>query len=122
VQDRVTAWAAAWSAKSFGQYAGFYAPAFEPADGSSRASWAQQRERRIAASKRVQVEVKNLKLREEGSDVLFAEFEQSYTSDTYSDVTQKSLKWIKVDGQWLIARETVQAPANGKHVRQKEGT
>jgi adhesin transport system outer membrane protein len=50
VQDRVTAWAAAWSAKSFGQYAGFYAPAFEPADGSSRASWAQQRERRIAAS------------------------------------------------------------------------
>jgi adhesin transport system outer membrane protein len=122
VQDRVTAWAAAWSAKSFGQYAGFYAPAFEPADGSSRASWAQQRERRIAASKRVQVEVKNLKLREEGSDVLFAEFEQSYTSDTYSDVTQKSLKWIKVDGQWLIARETVQAPANGKPVRQKEGT
>jgi hypothetical protein len=66
--------------------------------------------------------VKNLKLREEGSDVLFAEFEQSYTSDTYSDVTQKSLKWIKVDGQWLIARETVQAPANGKPVRQKEGT
>jgi hypothetical protein len=54
--------------------------------------------------------------------VLFAEFEQSYTSDTYSDVTQKSLKWIKVDGQWLIARETVQAPANGKPVRQKEGT
>jgi adhesin transport system outer membrane protein len=122
VQDRVTAWAAAWSAKSFGQYAGFYAPAFEPADGSSRASWAQQRERRIAASKRVKVEVKNLKLREEGSDVLFAEFEQSYTSDAYSDVTQKSLKWIKVDGQWLIARETVQAPANGKPVRQKEGT
>jgi adhesin transport system outer membrane protein len=122
VQDRVTAWAAAWSAKSFGQYAGFYAPAFEPADGSSRASWAQQRERRIAASKRVKVEVKNLKLREEGSDVLFAEFEQSYTSDAYSDVTQKSLKWIRVDGQWLIARETVQAPANGKPVRQKEGT
>ena len=122
VQDRVTAWAAAWSAKSFGQYAGFYAPAFEPADGSSRANWAQQRERRIAASKRVKVEVKILKLREEGSDVLFAEFEQSYTSDAYSDVTQKSLKWIKVDGQWLIARETVQAPANGKPVRQKEGT
>ena len=114
VQERVAAWAAAWSSKSFALYAGFYAPSFESADGSSRASWAQQREQRLAAAKRIQVEVKNLKLKEVGNDMLLAEFEQHYSSDNYSDVTQKELKWVKVGGQWLIARETTRPAASAR--------
>ncbi|MBN8474542.1 TolC family outer membrane protein [Sulfuritalea sp.] len=114
VQERVVAWAAAWSSKSFALYAGFYALSFEPADGSSRASWAQQREQRLAAAKRIQVEVRNLKLKEVGNDMLLAEFEQHYSSDNYSDVTLKELKWVKVGGQWLIARETTRPAATAR--------
>ena len=121
LQERVTAWAAAWSAKSFSLYAGFYAPSFEPADGSSRASWAKQREQRLAAPKRVQVEVRNLKLKEVGSDMLLAEFEQHYSSDSYSDVTLKSLTWVKAGGQWLIQRETARPAGAAAAVRQKDG-
>jgi hypothetical protein len=121
VQDRVTAWAAAWSAKSFDLYAGFYATSFAPADGSSRASWAKQRERRLAMAKQVQVEVRNLKLKDGGNDVLLAEFEQRYSSDSYSDVTLKELKWIKVGSQWLIERETVRPADPATPVRQKDG-
>jgi adhesin transport system outer membrane protein len=106
VQDRVKAWAAAWSAQSFDLYAGFYATSFVPADGSSRATWAKQRQQRLATAKQVQVEVRNLKLKDAGNDALLAEFEQAYSSDTYSDVTIKELKWVKVDGQWLIDSET----------------
>jgi adhesin transport system outer membrane protein len=107
VQDRIKAWAAAWSANSFDHYAGFYATSFVPADGSSRANWAKQRQQRLAKAKQVQVEVRNLKLKDAGNDVLLAEFEQRYSSDTYSDVAIKGLKWVKVGGQWLIESEIV---------------
>ncbi len=119
LQERVMAWAAAWSAKAFSVYAGFYAPTFEPADGSSRASWAKQREQRVTTPKRVQVEVRNLKLKEAGRDTLLAEFEQHYSSDNYSDVTLKVLKWVKVGGQWLIERETSLPAGAGTSTRPK---
>lgn len=122
LQERVAAWAAAWSAKSFGRYAGFYAPSFEPADGSSRASWAKQREQRLATPKQVQVEVRNLKLKEVGNDMLLAEFEQHYSSASYSDVTLKELKWVKVGDQWLIERETARPAGAAATVRKKGET
>ncbi len=122
LQERVAAWAAAWSAKSFSRYAGFYAPSFEPADGSSRASWAKQREQRLAMPKQVQVEVRNLKLKEAGNDMLLAEFEQHYSSASYSDVTLKELKWVKVGGQWLIERETARPAGAAATVRKKGET
>ena len=121
VQDRVKAWAAAWSAKSFDLYAGFYAESFVPADGSSRATWAKQRQQRLARAKQVQVEVRNLKLKDAGNDALLAEFEQAYSSDTYGDVTIKELKWVKVDGQWLIERETARPAGSGTPGGQKDG-
>jgi adhesin transport system outer membrane protein len=122
LQERVAAWAAAWSAKSFSRYAGFYAPSFEPADGSSRASWAKQREQRLATPKQVQVEVRNLKLKEAGNDMLLAEFEQHYSSASYSDVTLKELKWVKVGDQWLIERETARPAGAASTVRKKGET
>ena len=120
LQERVSAWAAAWSARTFDLYAGFYAPSFEPADGSSRATWAKQREQRLATPKRIQVEVRNLKLKEAGSDMMLAEFEQHYSSDSYSDVTLKELKWVKVGGQWLIEREAMR-PAGAPATPRKMG-
>ncbi|MCK9389809.1 MAG: TolC family outer membrane protein [Sulfuritalea sp.] len=105
--DRVMAWAAAWSAKAYATYAGFYAPSFVPADGSSRATWARQRAQRLAKPERVQVEVRNFSLNEVAKDVFVAEFEQRYSSDSYSDTTLKVLQWVKTGGEWLIEREAV---------------
>ena len=120
LQERVAAWSAAWSAKSFASYAGFYAPSFVPADGASRAAWVKQREQRLATPKQIRVEVKNLKLKQAGNDMLLAEFEQHYSSDGYSDVTQKELKWVRVGGQWLIERETAR-PAGVAATAPKKG-
>jgi adhesin transport system outer membrane protein len=103
--DRVKAWAAAWSAKAYDAYAGFYAPSFVPADGSSRTSWARQRAQRLAKPDRIQVEVRNFRLNEVAKDVFIAEFEQHYSSDSYSDTTLKALQWVKTGGEWLIERE-----------------
>ncbi|TRZ90473.1 MAG: hypothetical protein D4R84_16185 [Rhodocyclaceae bacterium] len=111
VAERVNAWAAAWSGKAYAAYAGFYAPSFVPADGSSRDSWAKLRKQRIAKPARIQVEVSNFSVNEVAKDVFVTEFEQHYSADTYSDKTLKMLRWIKADGQWLIERETARLVA-----------
>jgi len=119
--ERVKAWAAAWSAKTYPAYADFYAPSFVPADGSSRASWARQRAQRLAKPDRVQVEVRNFSLNEVAKDVFVAEFEQRYTSDSYSDKTLKALQWVKTGGEWLIERETVRPFPSSVPDRRRSG-
>lgn len=119
--DRVKAWAAAWSAKAFAAYAGFYAPSFVPADGSSRASWEKQRAQRLAKPDRVQVEVRNFRLNEVAKDVFVAEFEQRYSSDSYSDTTMKALRWVKSGGEWLIEREAMQPLSSRVADRRRSG-
>jgi len=104
--ERVQAWAAAWSAQAYAAYADFYAPTFVPADGASRDSWAKQRQQRLSRPAQVAVEVSNFRLKEVAKDVAIAEFEQHYTSDSYSDRTRKVLKWVRQGGQWLIQQET----------------
>ncbi|MDZ4251557.1 MAG: TolC family outer membrane protein [Sulfuritalea sp.] len=117
--ERVQAWAAAWSAQAFAAYADFYAPSFVPADGSSRDSWAQQRQQRLSRPARVVVEVSNLRFRQMAKDVAIAEFEQHYRSDSYSDKTRKVLKWVRRGGQWLIQQETARPLAASVLARRK---
>jgi adhesin transport system outer membrane protein len=119
--ERVTAWAAAWSAKAYAAYADFYAPSFVPADGSSRGAWAKQRQHRLAKPVQLEVEVRNFRLKEVAKDVVIAEFEQHYSSDSYSDTSLKALKWVKLGGQWLIERETARPLSASAPVRRKAG-
>lgn len=119
--ERVKAWAAAWSAKTYAAYADFYAPSFVPADGSSRASWARQRAQRLAKPDRVQVEVRNFSLNEVAKNVFVAEFEQRYTSDSYSDRTLKMLQWVKAGGEWRIEREAVRPIPSSVPDRRRSG-
>jgi len=119
VAERVKAWAAAWSGKAYGAYAGFYAPSFVPDDGSSRDSWAKLREQRIAKPARIQVELSKLSVSEVAKDVFVAEFEQHYRSDSHSYRTLKVLRWVKVGGQWLIERETARPMAGSVSTRRK---
>ncbi len=105
IAERIKAWAAAWSARSYADYAAFYSPTFQPSDGSSRRTWAAQRELRLAIPSSIQVLVGNISFSEETKDSVVAEFDQRYTSDQYSDHTLKTLKWMKVDGRWLIESE-----------------
>jgi adhesin transport system outer membrane protein len=103
--ERVQDWAAAWSAKAYDAYTAFYATSFVPADGSSRAEWEKRRAVLLAAPGRLRVEVRNLTSKQAAEDVLVTEFEQYYTSDSSSLATRKVLRWVRVNGQWLIQSE-----------------
>lgn len=115
VASRVRSWAAAWAGKDYNAYSGFYAKTFTPDGGLSREDWAQLRRGRISSRENISVEIRDLKIQPEGEDRAFARFTQIYQSNIYKDTTQKTLEMIKVDGKWLINRES-SVPCEGNTV------
>ncbi len=106
IQNQVKSWAAAWSAHDYAGYSAFYAPTFTPDGGLSREDWAQLRRSRISARGDINVDLQDVKVRMDGTDRAFAEFRQVYQSKGYSDTTQKTLEMIRLNGKWLINRES----------------
>ncbi|UCV20172.1 TolC family outer membrane protein [Ferribacterium limneticum] len=115
IQNQVKSWAAAWSARDYAAYSAFYAPTFTPDGGLTREDWAQLRRGRIAPRDSINVDIQDMKVRMDGNDRAFAEFRQVYQSKGYNDTTQKTLEMIKVNGKWLINRET-SIPCHGNTV------
>ncbi len=114
VGQQVRAWAAAWMAKDYNNYINFYAQTFTPDGGVSREDWYQIRRSRIVGRDVINVTIHDLTVRQDGNDRAFADFRQVYKSSRYNDITQKTLEMIKVNGKWLINRESSVPCANAQ--------
>ena len=99
------AWAAAWSAKDSKTYLSFYAREFKTPAGESRSAWEGQRKERIAKPKSIRVEVRDAKVKLADPAHASVSFRQSYRASHLNTTSGKTLEWVKVDGQWLIAEE-----------------
>jgi outer membrane protein, adhesin transport system len=106
IEAQVRSWAQAWSAKDYSAYTGFYAPTFTPDGGLSREDWEQLRRARITPRERISVTVDKMRVRMDGEERAFAEFEQTYRSNVFRDRVLKTLEMIKTNGKWLINRES----------------
>jgi outer membrane protein TolC len=104
---QLEAWTAAWSAKDFERYRAFYVADFQPGKGRSTADWEAERRQRVTQADAPAIRISNLKIRPHGDARLSARFTQHYKSGHYRDTVRKQLDWVKVDGQWKIAAETV---------------
>lgn len=99
-------WAATWSAKDSKKYLAFYAKEFKVPGGASRSAWETQRKERIAKPKSILVEVLDAKIKLVDDTHASVSFKQTYRGNRpTSTSSNKTLDWIKVDGQWLIAEE-----------------
>lgn len=98
-------WAAAWSAKDFPAYSGFYAPSFK-VEQASKEAWVAQRRARVTKPGEISVQVEDVKVVPKGADRATTTFRQDYRSADFSDTSTKTLEWVKVDGRWLIERES----------------
>lgn len=105
VEKFVRNWAAAWSSRNAEQYLSFYAAAFDPEDGMSKAAWEAQRRDRVTRPKSISVDVSNLRLADMGNGKVQATFSQGYESDTFKNHATKVLELSRVDGNWRIIRE-----------------
>ena len=98
-------WAAAWSAKNSKKYLTFYAKDFKTPDGISRSAWEAQRKQRIAAPKSIHVEVRDARVKVVDDKHASVSFKQTYRASHLNVISNKTLDWVKADGQWLIAEE-----------------
>ena len=110
VQQALAGWAAAWSAKDFPRYRGYYAKTFAPEDGQPIERWASARAARLAKPGAITVGVDGLKVDTPAADRAVTEFKQSYASADYRDETQKRLEWVREGDRWKIQREQTLTP------------
>ena len=102
----VQAWAKAWSAKDVKGYLAFYAPDFETPAGESRETWEKTRTERIEKPKSIEVSVKIQSAKVTGDEAVVT-IRQGYKSDALKTSSTKTLKFVRVGGQWLIKQERV---------------
>ncbi|MCP4204781.1 MAG: tetratricopeptide repeat protein [bacterium] len=103
----VGAWARAWSEQRVEDYLYFYSEGFQPEGDMSRDDWEQLRRARVAAPEFVKVSVAILDFEASEPERVLVRFNQSYESSTFSDVVTKTLELVRENGDWKIARESV---------------
>lgn len=102
----VEAWAASWSEQRVDDYLSFYSSSFTPGDDVSLEEWQALRRSRIEAPESIKVAVALLDYEVDGSSATVV-FNQSYESNTFSDIVTKTLVLSREDEAWKIVRETV---------------
>ncbi len=105
--DTVEAWARAWSSKDVTAYLGFYAGNFQTPGGEPRAEWEKSRRQRISAPKSITITIDAPVVSFPADELANVTFRQGYRSDIItSSPTTKTLALARIDGRWLILKET----------------
>jgi len=115
VAGALKAWALAWSSHNLQGYLDSYAQNFTPAGGEDRAAWVGNRKRVIANAGDIRLDVSDIKLVTKDAQHVITSFRQTYRAASYQDVVAKTLEWQKIDGKWLIIRESAEAAVPGKY-------
>jgi outer membrane lipoprotein carrier protein len=98
-------WANAWSAKDIDLYLSKYAQDFKTPNGDAFSLWQTSRRQKISSQGKILVEIEDLKLSMKTKNSARIQFKQKYTSDKLTEMSNKSLVVIKIDGRWLIQEE-----------------
>ncbi len=101
-------WSTAWAGRDAQTYLDSYSPSFKPAGSASRETWAAQRKTVIGAAKQIDLTITKVQIEMKEGKRAVTTFVQSYRSDVYRDVVQKTLEWENAGGRWLIVSETAQ--------------
>ena len=107
VLNAVGKWAKDWAGKNSDGYLAAYSKSFKPEDGSSRTAWSTGRRERIAAPKRISVEVLGASVEMTSATEAKVTFRQAYSSDALQTRSRKTLNLVKEGSSWLIVRERV---------------
>lgn len=106
IQALVSAWASAWSSGRFGDYTAYYVDGYK-GDFSSSEAWRAQRRSRIAGRGDIDVDTGAVLVRFNlhDPDTAQAVFVQSYRSETWCDVVEKTLDLERTRSGWRISGE-----------------
>ena len=109
--NAINQWAKAWSDKNVKDYLSSYSKDFSVPGNRSREDWESLREDRLRRPKFIKVTLEYQRFVEIQENVVDVFFRQTYSSNTYKDVTNKVLRMTKVlrmrreDSEWKILIE-----------------
>jgi outer membrane protein assembly factor BamE len=106
----MNAWAQAWRVRDEDAYIAAYASSFRPQGGLSRAEWEKRRRLLLGLSRNIDLKLDSASAEIQGEKRALVTFNQFYSSDSYQDAVIKQLKFVLVDGRWLIEEEKVLGP------------
>lgn len=101
----VIAWAKAWSNKDMTAYLGAYGKEFDPPGKQSRATWEEERRKRIAGKSSISVKLEQLNVTVSGGKAV-ARFRQDYRANSLVVSSRKTLSLVKVGERWVIVKES----------------
>jgi hypothetical protein len=105
LRETIDLWGAAWSDRNVPQYLSNYSESFRIPGNLSRREWERLRRSRLNRPRYISVDVGYEKFEFVETNVIDVYFEQSYRSNTFSDVTNKVLRLRKEDHAWKILSE-----------------
>lgn len=105
ILQTLRAWALAWSSQDFDTYQDFYADAFDPGDGMSRAQWLSVRRARLDTPEDIHIRIEDPAITELADATVRVDFTQTYESPRYSDRVDKALIIERTANGWRILRE-----------------
>jgi ketosteroid isomerase-like protein len=105
LREALNQWQHAWSSKNVTAYLSLYGADFVPPSGMTRQSWESTRQQRISSKQKIAIVIQNLRL-QINNNTATAKFTQIYTDERLRMTDQKTLVWQKLNGRWLIERET----------------
>lgn len=98
-------WAAAWMAQNADQYLSLYSDAFELAPGESRVLWEMNRRERVSAPSYIQIDLAYDAFTRVTETTVDVKLRQSYRSDRYREISNKTLRLAKEASGWRIIGE-----------------
>jgi ketosteroid isomerase-like protein len=107
LNETLNQWRQAWSAKNVTSYLSFYGPDFVPPKGLNRTTWEAARNERISSKEKIVIDIQNLRL-QINNNTATAKFTQAYRDERLRMTDSKTLVWQKLNGRWLILRETTE--------------
>lgn len=105
INEVLTGWANAWTAKDSAAYLGFYADTFEHGK-KSRKAWEGERRKRLAAPDTITLNLTDVQITLQSDVLAEVSFKQAYTSNKFTDNGSKTLVLSKASGAWKIQKET----------------
>lgn len=103
----IDAWPGAWNRKDFASYLGSYSDKFVPPQGMTRVAWEALRKKRLSKPGSLTTAISHIKPLACSGGTADVAFTQTYGSDDYCDVVEKTLSMALVKGAWKITRESV---------------
>lgn len=98
-------WLAAWQSKQIDAYFASYAPGYK-GDATTPDAWQKARAQRINTKTKIAINAYDIAITPLDVQQVKLDFTQAYVSNSFVDITHKTLIMTNSNGRWLITKET----------------